>query len=428
MTNRLPSPPRLLLLAHYCHPEMGSEPGLGWNRALQAAQLYPTWVLCDEDFNRAGIERYLQQPWTDREPALCVCAAEPLGKAASPRAGNFLCGVQPVASAGVQDRAAIARANAIRFGASGEFERLSRAGIFVEARCAVCLGAGGRGAKLSVAVSGRRRFEGCGQRSDSQRAQCAADSLLRRGSAMAARKAAAFLAATTTNAEALACRRGAMPAGDAGYRRAICTARFSGYANFDHGGPLRLMWSGVFEHRKALHLLLEALAALPSHVKYELHILGRGPLDRRWRRMAQRLNVEQHCRWLGWLDQEATRQENSVGGFVCIHQPARHVGHGGAGSVRRRHARALSGSSGDGGHRHRRVRRENPSDHAARGDCRLARRAGCGCTIIVRNWLRLSRGAIERAEHYSLGAPGPADGGSLSASAWKRTGLPQAER
>ena len=28
--------------------------------------------------------------------------------------------------------------------------------------------------------------------------------------------------------------------------------------NFDHGGPLRLMWSGVFEHRKALHLLLRS--------------------------------------------------------------------------------------------------------------------------------------------------------------------------
>ena len=51
-----------------------------------------------------------------------------------------------------------------------------------------------------------------------------------------------------------------------------------GPRNFDHEGPLRLLWSGVFEHRKALHLLLQALAALPSHVKYELHILGRGPL------------------------------------------------------------------------------------------------------------------------------------------------------
>ena len=80
--------------------------------------------------------------------------------------------------------------------------------------------------------------------------------------------------------------------------------------NFDHGGPLRLLWSGVFEHRKALHLLLEALAALPPHVKYELHVLGRGPLERRWKQIARRLGVEQHCRWLGWLEQEDTRAEN----------------------------------------------------------------------------------------------------------------------
>jgi glycosyltransferase involved in cell wall biosynthesis len=67
-----------------------------------------------------------------------------------------------------------------------------------------------------------------------------------------------------------------------------------------------LLWSGVFEHRKALHLLLKALAALPPHVKYELHILGRGPLRKRWQALARRLNVEQHCRWLGWLDRSDT--------------------------------------------------------------------------------------------------------------------------
>ena len=59
VTNQQASQPRLLLLAHYCHPEMGSEPGIGWNRAIQAAREYPTWVLCDEAFNRAGIEQYL---------------------------------------------------------------------------------------------------------------------------------------------------------------------------------------------------------------------------------------------------------------------------------------------------------------------------------------------------------------------------------
>ncbi len=32
---------------------------MGWNRALQAARFFPTWVICDEALNRAPIERYL---------------------------------------------------------------------------------------------------------------------------------------------------------------------------------------------------------------------------------------------------------------------------------------------------------------------------------------------------------------------------------
>ena len=39
---------------------MGSEPGIGWNRTCRP-QGYPTWVLCDETFNKAGIRRYLER-------------------------------------------------------------------------------------------------------------------------------------------------------------------------------------------------------------------------------------------------------------------------------------------------------------------------------------------------------------------------------
>jgi glycosyltransferase involved in cell wall biosynthesis len=47
---------------------------------------------------------------------------------------------------------------------------------------------------------------------------------------------------------------------------------------------------------------LAALALLPPGVPYELRILGCGPLESRWRRIARRLGVEPHCQWLGWLD------------------------------------------------------------------------------------------------------------------------------
>ncbi len=60
MSNLSSDRPRLLLLAHSCHPNAGSEPGLGWNRALQAARQFSTWVLCDAEMSRAAIEAYLK--------------------------------------------------------------------------------------------------------------------------------------------------------------------------------------------------------------------------------------------------------------------------------------------------------------------------------------------------------------------------------
>ncbi len=40
--------PRLLLVAYGCSPGRGSEAGVGWNRAVQAAHVADTWVLCEE--------------------------------------------------------------------------------------------------------------------------------------------------------------------------------------------------------------------------------------------------------------------------------------------------------------------------------------------------------------------------------------------
>lgn len=69
---------------------------------------------------------------------------------------------------------------------------------------------------------------------------------------------------------------------------------------------LRILWSGVFGHRKALHILLHALAGVGPPA-FTLRILGSGPLGRRWRRLARRLGVERHCQWLGWLTHAEAR-------------------------------------------------------------------------------------------------------------------------
>jgi glycosyltransferase involved in cell wall biosynthesis/peptidoglycan/xylan/chitin deacetylase (PgdA/CDA1 family) len=74
-------------------------------------------------------------------------------------------------------------------------------------------------------------------------------------------------------------------------------------------GPLKILWSGQFVARKGLGLLLKALARLPKDFAFELHVVGGGTMERRWKRLASRLGLDSHVTWLGWIPyQEAQRQ------------------------------------------------------------------------------------------------------------------------
>jgi glycosyltransferase involved in cell wall biosynthesis len=68
--------------------------------------------------------------------------------------------------------------------------------------------------------------------------------------------------------------------------------------------PLRLVWSGLHVSRKALPLLLRALSRVPARVRWELDILGEGPLTASWKRLAQRRALDHRCRWHGWLPRQ----------------------------------------------------------------------------------------------------------------------------
>ena len=68
----------------------------------------------------------------------------------------------------------------------------------------------------------------------------------------------------------------------------------------DDAQPLKILWSGRLQPWKGLPLLLRALAALPADCRYTLRVLGQGPCQRRWQRLAKRLGVAAHVQWAGW--------------------------------------------------------------------------------------------------------------------------------
>lgn len=66
--------------------------------------------------------------------------------------------------------------------------------------------------------------------------------------------------------------------------------------------PLRLVWCGVFVSRKALPIGLHALRRLDAFAgAVELHILGNGVCEREWKALADQLGVAGICHWHGML-------------------------------------------------------------------------------------------------------------------------------
>ena len=68
------------------------------------------------------------------------------------------------------------------------------------------------------------------------------------------------------------------------------------------GEPLRIIWSGLHIARKALPLLLRALAAIPRELPWSLEVLGNGPSTGRWKGLSEELGLpKQRIYWSGHL-------------------------------------------------------------------------------------------------------------------------------
>lgn len=67
------------------------------------------------------------------------------------------------------------------------------------------------------------------------------------------------------------------------------------------GTPLRIVWSGEHLPGKALPLLLEALTPWAGARPFKLTVLGTGPSTIGWQRMAQERGLTSHVTWTGWI-------------------------------------------------------------------------------------------------------------------------------
>ena len=78
---------------------------------------------------------------------------------------------------------------------------------------------------------------------------------------------------------------------------------------FRGGDKLRLLWCGHIHPLKGLPLLLKALARLPPDQGYELRIVGKGLYRRTWERLTRCLGISEHITWTGWIPHKEALQQ-----------------------------------------------------------------------------------------------------------------------
>jgi glycosyltransferase involved in cell wall biosynthesis len=305
---------RLLLLTYACSPYHGSEKATGWNRVVQSARFFDTWVICEEREFSADIARYLEEhgpiaglhfrfvPRTPlqlalgRVPGLYYLAHNLWHR----HAYRAALGLHAELSFDV-----VHQANRSGYREPGYLWRLDAPFVWGPVGgtqnypwrflCEASLKGGALEAirnvlnRLQLYLSPRVRR--AARRAD---AMLVANSTVRRELEAALRVKTRTLVETGLSQPA---RRAPRSPAD--------------------GRPLRILWSGRIEPWKALSLLIKALAGLPDDARCELRILGQGTERRRCERLARRLGVEAHCTWLGWVPrEEAMKQYDWADVFV----------------------------------------------------------------------------------------------------------------
>lgn len=281
-----------------CCPNRGSEPGVGWNRAVGAARFCDVWVMtCEQDW-RQTISDYLDKhgaipglqfvfvPHGALEMLLrripgMYYAAYHLWHRRAFRAAREL-----------HDQVKLDLTHQITFCGFREPSHLWRLPVpFVWGPIGGTQNYPWRflwGAGWSAVVK--------------ETARTAANVLQLRFSRRvrnARRKAAAVLVANSFVQRQFTrvhpCQTSLLP--DVGL--ASVAGSETGRRRADDG--LRVLWSGLVEDHKALEILLEALATLPADVPCELRVLGSGSCLTRMQRLARRRGIEHRVTWLGWL-------------------------------------------------------------------------------------------------------------------------------
>jgi glycosyltransferase involved in cell wall biosynthesis len=297
--------PRVLLLAFACSPARGSEPYVGWHRALECAKYCDTCVICEErefaDEIGAWLERNGQVPGLEFIFVRMTDTERKLYKI------RHLFWV----AYNLWQRRVLKIAEALH--AERRFDLVHQAtycgfrepGYLWQLDAPFVWGPFGGTQNYPLRFLSEASWRGAvseGFRSLANRLQLWTSRRVR----AAARRARVVLTSNSTNLRDIARISGVVP------RQLLETGLRESQLHppkpIRARGPLRILWVGDLQTWKALPLLLKALAQLCG-VNYELRIAGRGRDAERLKRLARTLGIDRHVRWLGQLPPAQVAQE-----------------------------------------------------------------------------------------------------------------------
>ncbi|MEZ6116171.1 MAG: glycosyltransferase [Pirellulaceae bacterium] len=292
---------RVLQISYACHPGMNSEPGVGWNRAVQSAKYCDTWVICELQYS-SDIERYLSQ----HGPV----AGLHFFYVRTLRLEWLLMQVPGCFYLSYHFWHLRAQRIAKRLHQQHQFDLVHQVGYCGYREP-------GYGWKLKIPfiwgpVGGTQnlpvRFTFClgGWKGIGEWCRSLINSLQMRTSRRvfhALRVAKVVIAANSTNQADLS-RMAGRPVEQ--FFEAGCSPE-DGVPERSDRSTLRLLWSGQLEAWKAFPLLLRSLARQKGSLPFELTVIGQGSQQARWQSMSNQLGLAQHIRWLGALQPAEAR-------------------------------------------------------------------------------------------------------------------------
>ena len=297
--------PRLLMSAYACGPGRGSEPGVGWNRALQAARDFDTWVITEDATHGPAIRRYLREHGPIPGLEFVFIPKSPWVKLLQYRLRLYY----PALRWWHLDAYKVAR----RLHDELQFDLVHQAtfltyrepGYLWKLGVPFIWGPWGGLQNYPWRFLSLAGFNGAlreGSRSILNCVQLRMSPRVRK----AAAAAALLLACNSENQRAFAAVHGRTPEILAGNGiPALLGPRPKRRAH----STLRLLWVGRLENQKGLSVLLRALTRLPASLSYELRIMGQGPQKKAWQGEAARQGLAGRLVWLYTTDRDQVDAE-----------------------------------------------------------------------------------------------------------------------